>query len=204
MCLRKSFLHLGNEDILKDLLEAVLDISIKNVTVKNPELPVNLYDSKAGILDINVEIDDNTICNIEMQVSNLGNFDKRSTYYMSRIFSENLKSSEDYSKLKKAIVINFLDFELYKRNSYHSIAHMKFENTKEIEFVDMGYSNDEQFAVHDLEMHFIEIPKFVKKNPNTDARLEQWLWLLAGREEKLEMAKKKINKFKVQLTLLKE
>lgn len=32
----------------------------------------------------------------------------------------------------------------------------------------------------EVEMHFIEIPKFKKKNPNTNARIEQWLWLLAG------------------------
>ena len=40
-------------------------------------------------------------------------------------------------------------------------------------------------------MHFIEIPKFEKKNPEANTKLEQWLWLLAGREEKLEMARKK-------------
>lgn len=40
-------------------------------------------------------------------------------------------------------------------------------------------------------MHFIEIPKFKKKNPNTNARLEQWLWLLVGEEEKIKMAEKK-------------
>ena len=39
-------------------------------------------------------------------------------------------------------------------------------------------------------MHFIEIPKFEKKNPGANTKLEQWLWLLAGREDKLEMARK--------------
>ena len=39
-------------------------------------------------------------------------------------------------------------------------------------------------------MHFIEIPKFIKKNPEAKTKIEQWLWLLAGREEKLIMAKK--------------
>ncbi len=68
---------------------------------------------------------------------------------------------------------------------------MKFEKTKENEYVDMGYSNEEELATNDLEMHFIEIPKFEKKNPGANTRLEQWLWLLAGREEKLEMARKK-------------
>ena len=63
--------------------------------------------------------------------------------------------------------------------------------TKENEYVDMGYSDEEELATNDLEMHFIEIPKFEKKNPGANTKLEQWLWLLAGREEKLEMARKK-------------
>ena len=38
-------------------------------------------------------------------------------------------------------------------------------------------------------MHFIELPKFIKKNPEANTKLEQWLWLIAGREEKVKMSK---------------
>ena len=68
----------------------------------------------------------------------------------------------DYKELKKTIGINFLNFEFYNRNSYRSIAHMKFEKTKENEFVEMGYKKEDELATTDLEMHFIEIPKFIK------------------------------------------
>ena len=54
---KRVFSREGNEDILKSLLEAILEIPIQDVIVKNPELPRNLYDSKAGILDVKVEID---------------------------------------------------------------------------------------------------------------------------------------------------
>lgn len=54
---KRVFSKEGNEDILKALLEAILEISIQDVVVKNPELPRNLYESKAGILDVKVEID---------------------------------------------------------------------------------------------------------------------------------------------------
>ena len=67
---------------------------------------------------------------------------------------------------------------------------MKFEKTKPQEFIDMGYTKEDEIATKDLEMHFIEIPKFVKKNPEANTKLEQWLWLIVGREEKLKMAKK--------------
>lgn len=100
---KRVFAREGNEDILKALLEAILEIPIKQVIVKNPELPRNLYDSKAGILDIKVEIDKNAICDIEMQVQDYHDIDKRSTYYMSKLLSDNLKRSEDYKFNKNTI-----------------------------------------------------------------------------------------------------
>ena len=201
---KRVFSREGNEDILKALLEAILDKPIQQVIVKNPELPRNLYDSKAGVLDVKVEIDKNIICDIEMQVQDLKNIDKRSTYYMSVLESEELKKGEEYKEAKSTIVINLLNFEFYKRNSYHNIAHMKFEKTKENEYVDMGYIEEEEIATKDLEMHFIEIPKFEKKNPEAKTKLEQWLWLLAGREEKLEMAKKENKEIKKAMDIIDE
>jgi predicted transposase/invertase (TIGR01784 family) len=201
---KRVFSREGNEDILKALLEAILEIPIQDVTVKNPELPRNLYESKAGVLDVKVEIDKDKICDIEMQVKDLKNIDKRSTYYMSKILSDELKKSEDYIAVKNTIVINLLNFEFYKRNSYHSIAHMKFEKTKENEYIDMGYQNEDEIATKELEMHFIEIPKFIKKNPKATTKLEQWLWLIAGREEKLEMAKEENKEIKKAMDIIDE
>ena len=78
-----------------------------------------------------------------------------------------------------------------ERNSYHSIARMKYENTKPIEFVDMGYNKEEEEATNTFEMHFIELPKFKQKNPDCNTKLEQWLWLIDGsKEEKVEMSAK--------------
>ena len=41
-----------------------------------------------------------------------------------------------------------------------------------------------------IEFHVIELPKFIKKNPGVEKRLEQWLWSIVGRKEKVEMAVK--------------
>ena len=78
-----------------------------------------------------------------------------------------------------------------ERNSYHSIARMKYENTKPIEFVDMGYKKEEEEATNTFEMYFIELPKFKEKNPDCNTKLEQWLWLIDGsKEEKVKMSAK--------------
>ncbi len=50
--------------------------------------------------------------------------------------------------------------------------------TKPEEFVNMGYRQEDQMATKDLEMHFLELPKFIKKNPEANTKLEQWLWLI--------------------------
>ena len=68
---------------------------------------------------------------------------------------------------------------------------MKYEDTKPIEFVDMGYKKEEEEATNTFEMHFIELPKFKQKNPDCNTKLEQWLWLIDGsKEEKVEMSAK--------------
>lgn len=201
---KKVFAKAGNEEILKDFLESILEIKIQKIEVKNPELPKDLIDKKAGILDIKAELNESQICDIEIQVANEKNIEHRSTYYMSKLIAEQLNKKEEYNKLKKTIVINLLNFNYYKRNSYHQIAHMKFENTKEEKYVDMGYTKEDELATEDIEMHFIEIPKFIKKNCGINTKLEQWLWLLTGKGEKVEMAEKENKEIKKAIEILEE
>ena len=193
---KRVFGRNGNEGILKDFLESILDIEIKNITIQNPEIPKNMRDSKIGILDVRAEINGKEIIEVEMQVQNQYNMDKRSSTYITKIYSDQLKEGDSYVEVKKVAVINILNFNYYERNSYHSVGRMKFENSKENEKVDMGYILEEQYVTDDLEMHFIELPKFRKKNPDISSKLDQWLWLICGEEEKIKMAKNENEKIK--------
>ena len=186
---KRTFTRDDPNGILKDFLEAVLKIKIHNVQVLNAEIPKDLLDERGSVLDVRAELDNNRIVDIEMQVNDEGNIDKRSSVYMSKNISTQIKVREDYKGLKPSIVINILNFNRYKRNSYHSVAHMKFEKTSQEEYVDLGYKKEEENATDVLEMHFIELPKFLKKNPEAKTSLEQWLWLIAGREDKVKMSK---------------
>ena len=193
---KRVFGRNGNEGILKDFLESILDIEIKDITIQNPEIPKNMRDSKIGILDVRAEINGKEIIEVEMQVQNQYNIDKRSPIYITKIYSDQLKEGDSYVEVKKVAVINILNFNYYERNSYHSVGRMKFENSKENEKVDMGYILEEQYVTNDLEMHFIELPKFRKKNPDISSKLDQWLWLICGEEEKIKMAKNENEKIK--------
>lgn len=188
--------------ILKDLLEGILEEKITKIELLNSEIPKEALDEKASILDIRAEIDENKIVDIEMQVANEYNLADRGPLYMCKNISTQMKTGEDYTKIKPSIAIWILNFNYYKRNSYHSIARMKFEKTKEKEYVEMGYKKEDEIATEDLEMHFIELPKFIKKNPGVDRKLEQWLWVISGKEEKIKMIAEKNPKVKRALTLL--
>ena len=195
----------GNESILKDLLESILNIEIKSITIQNPEIPKNMRDGKVGVLDVRAELNGDEITEVEMQVQDQHNIDKRSPTYLTKIYSDQLKEGEQYIEVKKVVVINILNFDYYKRNSYHSVARMMFEESKENEKVDLGYIVEDKYATKDLEMHFIELQKFRKKDPDMSNKLEQWLCLICNEEDKIKMAESKneeIEKAKKELEKL--
>ena len=115
---KRTFTRDDPNGILRDLLESILKIKIKNVLVLNSEIPKDLLDEKASRLDIRAEIDNKRIINIEMQVKYQSDIEKRSTLYMSKNISTQIKIAEKYGLLKPSIVINILNFNRYRRNSY--------------------------------------------------------------------------------------
>lgn len=201
---KRVFAYEGNEDLLRDFLEAILNIRIQKIEVQNPELPKNYKEEKKGTLDIKVQLNENTIIDVEMQLENEENIDSRSTSYLGKLVSNQLHTGDFYTQLKKSIVICILNFEFYKTNNYHNIAKMKFDKATKETYIDMGYEEEEEVASPYIQMHFIELPKFIKKNPEVKTRLEQWLWLLAGKEDKIEMAEKKNKEVKKAVEVLDE
>lgn len=191
---KKIFAKPENNIELKELLEAILNIKINKVEVKNPEISKNYQDEKLGILDIRAHINDDTIVDIEMQVANVYTIINRNISYSSRIITEQLQVGDSYKFLKKIISINILGENLLKRNSYHSIAHLKFEKTEKEKYVDMGFKEEQEELTDKIEVHYIELKKFLKKNPGISNKLEQWLWLILGEEEKVKMASKENKK----------
>ena len=199
-----------NKEALKDFLESILKIKISNVEINNPEIPKNFYDSKYGMLDLKVTVDEKIIINVEMQLQNQYDLEPRSTYYMANAYAGQLGEGEPYTNCKRVIVIDILNFNYYKRDCYHSVARMIFENPEENEIVDMGYKDADIYATKYLEMHVIELPKFKKKNPEIHTKLEQWLWLFIGGEEEVKKASKvnkeieRINKKLASMSLSRE
>ena len=58
---KKVFAKEENKDLLKSLLEAILDVKIENLEVQNPEIPKDVAYNKSIVLDIKAKINDDII-----------------------------------------------------------------------------------------------------------------------------------------------
>jgi predicted transposase/invertase (TIGR01784 family) len=154
-----------DKEILISFLNSVLSSDIKDVDIKEEKLQRDKIDDKLGILDIKATLDTGEKINIEVQQLNQYNMIKRTLFYWSKLYTENFKARDDYKQLTKAITINILGFDLLDSESYHSSYHV-YEDTT------FKRLND------DLEIHFIELPKFKKIKKDLHNPLHRWLLFL--------------------------
>ena len=182
---KKIFSKKGNESILKDFLISVLDIPIQKVETRaEVSLERQIEENKLGRLDILAKLDDSTIVNIEVQILNKYNFIDRTMYYWSGNYYNELRAGEDYKEVKKVIAINILDYEIFEEGPYHEIARIRRDFKNEI-------------LTDKMELHFIQIPKFLKENRGTKTKLEQWMQFISQKDEKeVELAMKENEEIK--------
>jgi predicted transposase/invertase (TIGR01784 family) len=101
-----------NQKVLKSLICSLLHLEnddIKHIRITNPIELGQSIESKDFILDITVELNDDRLINLEMQVQNQYNWQERSLTYLCRTFDQ-LNQGQDYSEVKSAIHIGFVDF----------------------------------------------------------------------------------------------
>ena len=178
----------NNKDILIDFLKSVLKIEISDIHILNSELPKENIADKKSILDIRATIDNGINVDIEIQVARTIYMPQRSLYYWSKIYCEQLEVSERYSKLKKVICINILDFDTLGTKKYHSVFKIR--------------ETEENFVLTDLlEIHFLEMKKL--KDYNEKDPLSQWInFIKADSKEVLEKMAKVNPKIDKAVTVL--
>jgi predicted transposase/invertase (TIGR01784 family) len=140
-----------NKDLLISLINSIVETSdqVSDVILLNPYNPKNFRNDKLSILDIKAQGLDGKRFNIEIQISDEADYDKRALYYWAKLYTEQLKVREDYSKLSKAIGIHILNFtSIPESDKYHNVFHITEEK-------DTGL-----LYFKDLELHTIELKKF--------------------------------------------
>jgi predicted transposase/invertase (TIGR01784 family) len=148
-----------NKDLLIALINSIISAEdqIESVILLNPYNVKNFKNDKLSILGIKARSCAGTYFNIEIQISDEADYDKRALYYWAKLYSEQLAKGDDYSKLNKTIgihILNFTSIPLAKK--YHNIFDLKEKNS--------GFQ-----YFKDIELHTIELNKF-EANTNHDKK----------------------------------
>ncbi|MDR1675686.1 MAG: Rpn family recombination-promoting nuclease/putative transposase [Tannerella sp.] len=159
----------GDEEQLLAFLNVVLhktgNDGIVSVKILDTRLSADIIGEKAGIMDVRAEMDNGTKVNIEVQLREVGNMDRRSLFYWSREYVKGIQAGEDYIDLPRVITINIIDAELLSVNEVHASFHLWEDSHKEYMLTDI------------LEIHFIDMVKFrrLKKKDIEHNLLHRWL-----------------------------
>ncbi|MDR1137730.1 MAG: Rpn family recombination-promoting nuclease/putative transposase, partial [Synergistaceae bacterium] len=117
--------------------------------------------------------------NIEMQIADEGNIERRILHYWGRGYTEEIKEGDDYSSLPRMINIAVVDFNVFEwrdETKFHSVFRV-LEADEGVLFSDA------------LEIHILELPK-LKRRPMKDdwTPIECWgLYLNNLEGEAIEM-----------------
>jgi conserved hypothetical protein (putative transposase or invertase) len=166
----------GDEEQLLGFLNAVLgktgDDRFSAVEIiENKYLSPQAIGDKGSILDVRAVLQGKTKVNIEVQVRNRHNMDRRSLFYWSREYTESLEEGQDYKELPDVIAINVVNFDYPPVRNSHTRFHLREDIDHDIVLTDA------------LEIHFLNMVQYRKQRKKIllDNPLNRWLvWLDAG------------------------
>jgi predicted transposase/invertase (TIGR01784 family) len=144
-----------NKDLLISLINAIVgpEDQVEDLTILNPYNPQNFRMDKLSILDIKARGHHGKLFNIEIQITDEGDYDKRALYYWGKMYTQQLQKADHYKTLSKAIGIHILNFfSIPESPKYHNVFHIREKDAHLIYF-------------KDLELHTIELRKFCDAVP---------------------------------------
>jgi len=166
-----KMLFTQHEALLRDLVAAALCVTpadIKTLMIKNPEILPEEIGNKFCRLDLNMDVNGEPV-DIEIQVSDEGNFKERSLYYWTRLFSTSLEAGEDYMLAPRTILISIIDFNLFECEEFYS------------EFAALEKTRHELLTDR-MEILFFELKKLPDSIDRND-RMQIWLKLISAKTE---------------------
>ena len=142
----------------------MLNIKIESIKIKEE---VNIeqlsVDEKGGRLDLQAKLNDGIIVNIELQMKNNYDIEERTTLYSTKISSREAGRGTDYKNIDKIIMINILGYNLLEFEEYISETVIVLDKHRDYEML------------KGIKWYFIELPKFRKKNPDLNNKMDQWI-----------------------------
>lgn len=159
-----------SQEILVSFLNAIIykgEKVIQSLTIVNPYNPGEFQSLKETYLDVKAVLADGSVVIIEMQVARVSAFSKRVVYNMTKAYANQLGKAENYYRLTPVIAVTITDFILFDQFE-DAISHFVFnEITHKCAYPDP-----------ELQMIFIELPKFNKKLAELTSLSDKWIYFL--------------------------
>ena len=183
---KKIFGDEKHKEVLISFLNSVLDFkneqTIVDVALTNPYQIPNIEELKETILDIKAKNQNNEEFIVEMQKKGGSNFTKRSLYYTSKAYVNQIDKAIDFKKLKKVYYIALIDFNIFDNTNFisrHLIINQ--ETTKQ--------------DIKDMEFTFVELKKFNLPLSKCDTIVKKWIYFI-NNASSLELIPKELENIK--------
>ena len=184
--LRKVLNTKENIDIIKDFIEAILEIDIEKIKLNEYLRKKEKYlpsEENFGVLDCRIQTKEGENFNIGIQYVDGIYIQTKMLLYYSQIHLNQL-DYDDNREFARTITINLLDFNYFKKQNY--------EKKISIE------TNEKNVKSKEIELYVIELPK-VKYSNDKMNRKKEWITYLEGSNiEKIEKIKEE-NKYICEL-----
>jgi predicted transposase/invertase (TIGR01784 family) len=167
---KKIFGSEQSKEILISFLNAIIydgETVIQSLTIVNPYNPGQVLSLKDTYLDVKAILADGSIVVIEMQVASMTAFNKRVAYNLAKAYANQLTTGEDYPLLNPAIAVTITDFILFKQTADVINQFVFQEKTKKFEILDQ-----------ELQLIFVELPKFQKTLSKLNSLSDKWIYFL--------------------------
>jgi predicted transposase/invertase (TIGR01784 family) len=164
---KKIFGSEESHDILISFLNAMLydgnDI-IKAIEILNPYAP-RIRGIKDTFLAVKATNNDNTSAIVKMQILNSEGFEKGLLYNAAH--SKQIETDNEFIDLEPAIALTITEFEMFP-DSNQLISRFMLQ--------DKIYLSD--YPIYDIELVFVELPKFDKPLAELETLTDKWLYFL--------------------------
>ncbi|MFM7200368.1 MAG: Rpn family recombination-promoting nuclease/putative transposase [Myxococcota bacterium] len=186
------FLRVFNADhdhrLLIGLLNGLLELPEGERILRVERLDSRMFASRAGdknpILDLLVRDQLRRLIQIELQLVSYPAYMNRAVFYLTRVHSEQLKGGEGYEQLNRSIGVHILSWTLLKpaQDWPGPITRARF--------CDLEHKRE---VTDQLELVFVELPKFRKPSQFLETEREKWLYYLKNADRMTQEDVKMLN-----------
>jgi predicted transposase/invertase (TIGR01784 family) len=172
---KKIFGSEQSRGILISFLNGILyggESVVKDLDILNPYQAPRIRGMKDTYLDVKAQLADGQTVIIEMQVLNIEGFEKRILYNAAKAYSIQLKQGEDYKLLDPVIALTITDFSMFSEFDAVISRFVLKEKDYLVDYLSL-----------DLELVFVELPKFQKTLEQIDSLTEKWMYFLQHTRE---------------------